>query len=163
MRAACRIAQSFVVTATPPGSGAGTNASVLILEDAQSMTGIGATEVGATQCSASADPLGPFQTVPPPTALSGTQLPVPGSVALHGTSVFKTGTPVFVEVIDVNANTDPAVRETILVTLTTDAGDAETLRLLETSVDSSTFAGYVDSVSTAPPLRTIARSAAGCT
>ena len=45
--------------------------------------------------------------------------------------MFKTGTPVFVEVIDADANADPAVRETILVTLTTDAGDAETLRLLE--------------------------------
>ncbi len=111
------------------------------------VAGLGATDVGATQCGASADPSGPFQAVPTPTSLSGAPLPVPGAVELHGTAVFKTGAPVFVEVIDANANTDPAVRETILVALTTDTGDAETLRLLETSADSSTFAGYVDSVS----------------
>ena len=140
-------AQSFTLTATPPGSGAGSNASIRILEEAPAVAGLGATDVGATQCGASADPSGPFQAVPTPTSLSGAPLPVPGAVELHGTAVFKTGAPVFVEVIDANANTDPAARETILVTLTTDTGDAETLRLLETSADSGTFAGYVDSVS----------------
>ncbi len=140
-------AQSFALTATPPGSGAGSNASIRILEDAPTVAGLGTTDVGATQCSASADPSGPFQVVPTPTALSGAPLPVPGAVELRGASVFKTGTPVFVEVSDANANADPAAQETILVALTTDAGDAETLRLLETGVDSSTFAGYIDSVS----------------
>ena len=108
-------AQSFTLTATPPGSGAGSNASIRILEDAPAVAGLGATDVGATQCGASADPSGPFQAVPTPTSLSGAPLPVPGAVELHGTAVFKTGAPVFVEVIDANANTDPAVRETILV------------------------------------------------
>ena len=142
--------RSFVITATPPGSGAGTTASVRILEYAPGAADAENVDVGTTQCSASTDPLGPYQNAPTPTLLSGAPVPVPGTVAVRGASVFKTGAPLFVEVVDANANTNPAVRENVLVTLTTDGGDAEALKLVEAGVDSSTFVGYVDSNTGAP-------------
>ncbi|HEY6598485.1 MAG TPA: hypothetical protein VIZ30_04205, partial [Pseudomonadales bacterium] len=141
------LAQTFVITATPPGSGAGVAASLRFLEFAGGVAGAEAIDVGATQCSASANPSGPFQNVGPPTGLDGLPIGVPGTVELRATPAFKTGAPVFVEVNDADANVDPLSRETVVVSLTTGSGVAEILRLTEDGVDSGRFVGYANSSS----------------
>ena len=53
---------------------------------------------------------------------------------------YYVGEPVVVSVADVNRNADPAIRDFVEVDITTETGDAETLRLQETGVDTAVFA-----------------------
>jgi uncharacterized repeat protein (TIGR01451 family) len=63
---------------------------------------------------------------------------------------FYTGEPIVVSVADPNHNEDPSAREYVDVDVTTSTGDAETLRLQETGLDTGVFAGAIQSVQMPP-------------
>ncbi|MEM7363631.1 MAG: OmpA family protein [Pseudomonadota bacterium] len=97
-----------------------------------------AYNVGLTTCIS-----GQTRTV---SELRDVAVPVPGLVNLVPTTVFKAGQPIFVRVTDADQNTDPNVRELIVITLDVDAsGDREYLQLTETGPNTGEFIGYVQS------------------
>lgn len=77
-----------------------------------------------------------------------TSLPVP----LCATDLYHAGESVFITVKDLNRNHDPAVIETIVITVTTSAGDTEVLRLRETGPNTGVFIAVIPSTAnTATP------------
>jgi uncharacterized repeat protein (TIGR01451 family) len=74
----------------------------------------------------------------------------PSSAQTDAAPGFYTGEPIVVTVADPNRNADPAVREYVDVDITTSTGDAETLRLQETGLDTGVFAGAIQSVPMPP-------------
>ena len=59
---------------------------------------------------------------------------------------YHTGEPVFIRLSDRDQNNDPAVAETVVVTIRDDkTGDREVLRLTETGLNTGVFLGYVQS------------------
>jgi hypothetical protein len=64
--------------------------------------------------------------------------------------LYHAGEPIFIRLTDLDQNWDPAVAETVIVTLRDDkSGDEETLRLIETGPDTGVFTGYLQSASPA--------------
>ena len=96
------------------------------------------TPVGASQCASSGSTGGPFD-------LSGSI--AAGSVALAPATVYGRGQTVYLEVTDHWQNKDPALVETIAVTITSNVvpNDHETLLLTETGPDTGVFAGAIRS------------------
>ena len=77
---------------------------------------------------------------------STTPIDLSSAVPLVPVVYYHQGEPVFIRVVDMDQNIDPAVAETIWVQLTTpDLGDIELLLLTETEPDSGIFAGYMQS------------------
>jgi uncharacterized repeat protein (TIGR01451 family) len=109
--------------------------------------------VNPTQCGS------PFAALPAPTFIVPPALaaPVPGfpspaatpSVRLVPVTQYASGDPVFVRVKDEDQNRNSALAETILVTITTPTLDKETLKLLETGLNTGIFTGYIQSSTTA--------------
>lgn len=103
-------------------------------------------DVGQGQCSTTASMSGPFVDSPPPRSLGDQPLAVPGQLALMPVELYKVGEPLFVQLVDRDANRDPGLRETVVITLDVDSSrDTEILRLTETAPDSATFVGYIRS------------------
>lgn len=71
------------------------------------------------------------------------QTGLPDTLNVSATSSFAPGETLLIRVEDFDQNIDPTVRESIIITLTTDSGDTETLRLLETTPNSGVFMGAV--------------------
>jgi uncharacterized repeat protein (TIGR01451 family) len=77
------------------------------------------------------------------------KLVVPGSYSLLGAVspsaplLFNHNEPVFVTVTSYDQNLNPAIAETLDVSLTTTSGDTETLRIRETGVSTGVFTGYI--------------------
>ncbi len=136
--------QAFTITAVPPGAGAGSDAQVRFFANAPGVSSAVARDVGATQC-ATGTIAGPLVPVPAPLAVDGSVVGVPGVVPLTPSTMFRTGTGFFVEVIDPDANFDNTVIETAGVDLTTASGDAERIVLTETAASSGVFLGYFSS------------------
>ena len=101
-----------------------------------------------------------LQNVPPTDCKAGSgfvPLPAPrlaGAAALTGSSlplapatVYASGDPVFVRVIDYDQNQDSLVAETVVVTVSSNGVDSEVLRLTETGPSTGIFIGYVPSTS----------------
>ena len=102
--------------------------------------------VGQSQCSVADSLAGPFIDTPAPTSLGNQPLSVPGSVGLENVRAYKVGEPIFVRLIDADANLDPAVIDAVVVVLAVDGSrDREIVRLRETDVDSGEFVGHVQS------------------
>jgi hypothetical protein len=109
-------------------------------------SGSGVT-VGPTSC----DQGGAFSVLPDPVLLGGTSIDPTQAHTLAATGLYHAGEPVFVTLSDLDQNLDSGVLETIDVTISSSpGGDAETLRLTETTVDSGLFAGYVQTSGGAP-------------
>ena len=68
---------------------------------------------------------------------------LPSAVSISAASSFSSGEILLVRVEDFDQNIDVSVRETIVVTLETAAGDTEVLRLTETAADSGVFLGVL--------------------
>ena len=68
-----------------------------------------------------------------------------GTVAISPTPTFIIGATLTLSVKDEDQNLDPAVKDTLTVTVTTDTGDKETVTLTEDDVDSSIFIGTIPS------------------
>ena len=106
-----------------------------------------------TQFASSGPPGTGFVASPDPTiALPGvgaTTLNPNLPISMNPVAVYHTGEPVFVWLQDLDQNLDPAVQETVRVTVTTSNGDQEELILTETDVNTGIFMGYVQSSSNA--------------
>ncbi|MDB5857406.1 MAG: hypothetical protein JWQ76_1095, partial [Ramlibacter sp.] len=130
---------------------AGTPASVQLLGYAANTTGLPsgyATRqvVAATQC----DKAGAGLTLLPPPVAPGTgALSVPGSYLLAPTTTYATGDAIFVRVTDFDQNLNPAVPDTLAVTVQAGNGDSETLRLTETGPSTGVFTGYIQTAASA--------------
>jgi len=84
--------------------------------------------------------------IPLPPVEEGDGTPVdPEGGGTSDANGYYIGEPVVIAVTDGNRNTDPAVRELVEVAITTSTGDAESLRLQETDVDTGVFAGAIQS------------------
>ena len=107
----------------------------------------GAVErVPATQCSTSGAATGPFVPSSGPVPLGSTApLAVPGDYRLASTNFYHGGQPVFIKLADLDQNLNPALAETVIVTVKSANGDSETLRLTETGVSTGVFIGYIQS------------------
>ena len=109
------------------------------------------TPVGPNSCSQSGTPAGPFVPSPGMFDLSGAPINLAAPVPLISDGAYKAGEPVFLRLIDLDQNLDPLVAETALVTLESDGGDRETLRLTENGPNTGIFIGYIMSA-TPPPV-----------
>lgn len=89
---------------------------------------------------------GTFTALGDPTALNGPVIPLAAPVPVLATTEYRINEPVFITLADANRNTDPAVREFIEVTVTTNDGDREVLRMQETGADTGVFAAVIPSV-----------------
>jgi uncharacterized repeat protein (TIGR01451 family) len=89
---------------------------------------------------------GSFTALATPTRPDGTPISLATPVEVKETGVYHAGEPIFITLADANRNTDPALREFIEVTVTTEAGDSETLRMQETGPNTGVFAAVVPSV-----------------
>jgi uncharacterized repeat protein (TIGR01451 family) len=115
-----------------------------------SAAGAASIPVAPTQCSSSGSAAGPFAAASGPTPLGGATLAVPGSIRLAPTTYYGDGEPVFIQVTDLDQNLNPALAETVLLTLTSSAGDSELLRLTETGPSTGVFVGYIQTTTAAP-------------
>jgi hypothetical protein len=88
--------------------------------------------------------IAPVQT-PPSYAGVEPELPIitDGTVAIAPTPTFIIGTTLTLSVKDEDQNLDPTVKDTTMVTVTTDTGDKETVTLTETEVDNAIFTATI--------------------
>jgi uncharacterized repeat protein (TIGR01451 family) len=138
--------EPFVLTATPPGGGSGDGASVTFYQRAPGDPAAEAPDIATASCMAG----GTFELLPAPATLRDGPLAVPGSLPLAPASVLKAGEPALIEVLDPSANADPAIREQLEFTVSTDSGDLESLLATETAIDSGRFFAYIETVSGTP-------------
>lgn len=87
----------------------------------------------------------PFIPIGPARTSGGVVLDLSGNVPLAPAATFMAGELIFVLVTDEGQNGDPAIIETIIITIRSDAGDQIVLRLYETGPDTGQFIGYVPS------------------
>ncbi|MDH3342585.1 MAG: OmpA family protein, partial [Gammaproteobacteria bacterium] len=86
-------------------------------------------------------------------------IPLPGAgatvldpnapISMNPVDVYHAGEPIFVLLQDLDQNLNPAIQESIIVTVTSSTGDQEELILTETGVDTGRFIGFVQSTSNA--------------
>ena len=100
--------------------------------------------------STSGLPAGPFNVLPNPTLLgSATPTVLPANLTLsplsNPGSAYSPKEPIFVRVTSYDANINPLVADTVLVTLTTSNGDSELVQLTETGPSTGVFVGAVPS------------------
>lgn len=106
--------------------------------------------VQPTQCSTSGGAGGPYVPSSGPTPLgTPTPLAIPGNYRLADTLAYSTGEPIFVRVTDFDQNPNPGALDNILITVTSQIGDSELLRLTETGVSTGVFTGYIQSTGAA--------------
>ncbi|MES2489199.1 MAG: hypothetical protein V4607_05355 [Pseudomonadota bacterium] len=109
------------------------------------------TAVDGGQCANSA---GAFSPAPAAVNYDGQAINTSNAVPLAQTTQFHAGQPVFITLTDSNRNLDPAVRDSVELTISTSNGDQERLRLLETDINTGIFAGYIPSSGIPPTLQT---------
>lgn len=97
-------------------------------------------DIQNSQCS---DSSGDYTTTSVATTRNGQ--PVNETHSLAPASTYVHGDPVFFEVADADQNLDDEVVESVVVTLTTDNGDEESLRIYETGPNTGIFAGSIQS------------------
>ncbi|MDH5389151.1 MAG: OmpA family protein [Gammaproteobacteria bacterium] len=68
-------------------------------------------------------------------------------ISMNPVDIYQAGEPVFIQLQDLDQNLNPAVQETIMVTVVTSSGDEEVLILTETDVNTGIYIGYVQSSS----------------
>lgn len=121
-----------------------TPAKIEFLEYAPANPGATALNVATTSYQQSG---GAFAALPAPTPLgSATPIDLTAPVYLVPTKTYHVGEPVFIRLTDLDQNLDPAVAETVVVTLTISAlGETEVLRLTETGPNTGIFTGYIQS------------------
>jgi uncharacterized repeat protein (TIGR01451 family) len=110
--------------------------------------------VGTTSYSSSGTPAGPFAALAPPIhvtpGVGPAAIDLSGPVPLVPATQYHLGEPVFIRLTDGDQNLEPAVRETVLITIQDPmTGDREVLRLLETGSNTGVFTGYVQTAAAA--------------
>ncbi len=104
--------------------------------------------VGTTSYSNNGTPTGTFIALAPPVHITpgvgSAPIDLSAPVPLVPATQFNMGEPVFIRLTDLDQNLDPAVRETVLVTIQNPVTlDTEVLRLLESGPNTGVFAGYI--------------------
>jgi uncharacterized repeat protein (TIGR01451 family) len=104
--------------------------------------------VGTTSFSTSGTVAGPFVALAPPVRVTpgvgSAPIDISNPVPLVPAVQYHAGEPVFIRLTDGDQNLDPAVRETVLVTVQNPVTlDTEVLMLLETGPNTGVFAGYI--------------------
>ncbi len=124
-----------------------THAIIEYLQYAPAAPGAQLIPVQPTSFSPSGNPTGPFAPLGAPfPAGSTTPLDLTQPVLLISPFQYHAGESVFIRLTDGDQNNDPAVAETVVVTIRDDkTGDAEVLRLTETGLNTGVFLGYVQS------------------
>ena len=89
------------------------------------------------------DSSGNWQSMPAPTLSDGTVLDTANPISMSASSLYDINDLLIIEVRDADRNVDAAVRDTIQVIVTSPTGDTETIQLIETSVNSGVFTGYL--------------------
>jgi uncharacterized repeat protein (TIGR01451 family) len=93
---------------------------------------------------------GPFTISPNPVDINTmTNINLAAAALVNSTS-FVSDESVFLQVKDSDQNSDTTVVDTLVVTITTSAGDTEIIRLTETGANTGIFVGYVQSSGNAP-------------
>jgi hypothetical protein len=94
---------------------------------------------------------GPFVPLSAPVpAGSITPIDLISPVKLITAVQYHMGEPIFIRLTDLDQNLDPAVAETVVVTVSNSVtGDTEVLRLTETGLTTGVFVGYIQSSSVA--------------
>lgn len=123
--------------------------TVAVLELLQYAPGVAGAEqviVNPTVYSTSSTTAGPFAPEPAPIpAGSTTPVDLAQPVPLIPAAQLHMGDPVFIRLTDGDQNNDPAVAETVFVTMRNPStGDAEVVRLTETGPNTGVFTGYVE-------------------
>ncbi|MBI5970505.1 MAG: OmpA family protein, partial [Deltaproteobacteria bacterium] len=105
--------------------------------------------VTAADYSTSGGQAGPFAALAAPVSSPAVVSPIDltNPLQLADESVYQVSAPIFIKITDGDSNLNPAVAETVLVKLTTPAGDVEVIRLNETGVNTGVFTGYVQTAS----------------
>ena len=126
-----------------------TPATITFMQYAPSAPGISTPlNVPVSECNAGSG----FAPLPAPVPAGGSALTVPAILPLAPATRYASGDPVFLRVVDFDQNQNSLVAETILVTVSTNGADSESLRLTETGPSTGVFVGYVPSASgTAQP------------
>lgn len=114
------------------------SARLRILRAATGSSSVTST-AGPTACLGSAG----IVTLPRPVLADGSELDPLRPLALGETATVHGGEAVFLEVVDPDQNRDDAVVDTLEIEVTSSAGDAERLRLVENAPASGVFTGYV--------------------
>jgi uncharacterized repeat protein (TIGR01451 family) len=130
---------------------ASTPASVQLLGYAATTNGLPAgyatrQPVAATQCDKAGAGL---SLLPAPIAPGAGAMTVPGNYLLAPTNTYATGDAVFIQVTDFDQNLNPALPDTLAVTVQVTNGDSETLRLTETGPSTGVFTGYLQTANVA--------------
>lgn len=95
--------------------------------------------VETTQCNAA--PLAaPTYIMPPALTLA-----VPSALQLALATEYRGNDPIFIKVTDYDQNVSALVAETISVTIASQNGDSEVIRLKETGLSTGIFTGYIQS------------------
>ena len=94
---------------------------------------------------------GPFTPVGAPVTAGGTVLDLSGDVPLIEATTYLADELMFVQVVDVAANTDRDAIDTLVITVESDTGDIITLRLYETGPDTGEFFAYMPSSTDTTP------------
>ena len=102
--------------------------------------------VAVASCSDNAFATGNFSPIATTSEPDGTTYSFPVTANLSATGVYRSGSTAFFRVQDVRANLDPSAVDSVFVQVTGSAGDAETLAITETGVDTGEFFGYVQTV-----------------
>jgi len=106
-----------------------------------------------TQHATSGPPAAGFVVSPNPSVVipgvGVTALDPNAPVSMNPVDIYQAGEPVFIQLEDLDQNLNPAIQETIIVTVVTSSGDEEVLILTETDVDTGIYIGYVQSTSNA--------------
>ena len=110
------------------------------------------TRVVAPGTGAYQEPVGPsaclqggsYVTLADPTLIGGATIDPTSSQDVSATSVYNRGEAAFIRLTDSDQNLDFQVIDYAVVTVTNpQTGDAETVRLAETGLDTGIFAGYI--------------------
>lgn len=100
--------------------------------------------VSATQCGGNS--INSVNVIGPPnTSLTFPAAPASSSVSLVPASQYAIGDTVFIRVSAYDQNKSATAIDTIVITVTTPAGDTETLTLSETGLSTGVFVGYIQS------------------
>jgi uncharacterized repeat protein (TIGR01451 family) len=94
---------------------------------------------------------GLWQNSPLPLMSNGQTLSTTTPEPLGVTTQYANNDIAIISLKDIDRNIDPNVRESIEVTVTSLAGDSETIRLVETTQNSGTFTAYLQLTSSASP------------
>ena len=135
-----------------------TPAKIIFLKYAPQLPGATMFTVAPGDFRSGSDPTAPLSPISPPLPVgASTPIDLTKPVPLAPADLYNGGEPIFIQVIDLDQNLDPAKSETVLITIINDAaGDLEVVRLTETGPDTGAFIGYINSTA-----NTVSRSYSG--